>query len=53
MALKKLVFATSNPNKLAEVRAILDQQYEIVGLKDIGCEEDIPETSDTFEGMPG
>ena len=50
MALKKLVFATSNPHKLAEVRAILDQQYEIVGLKDIGCEEDIPETSDTFEG---
>ncbi len=47
---KKLVFATSNPHKLAEVRAILENIYDIVGLKDIGCEEDIPETSDTFEG---
>ena len=47
---KRLVFATSNPNKVAEVKAILGEQYEILSLKDIGCEEDIPETSPSFEG---
>lgn len=47
--MKKLVFATNNANKLAEVRALIPQ-WEIVGLSDIGCFEDIPETADTLEG---
>lgn len=46
----KLVFATNNKHKLAEVNKILGSQFEIVGLKDIGCNEDIPETADTLEG---
>ncbi len=46
----KICFATNNANKLREIREILPSQFEIVGLKDIGCLEDIPETSTTIEG---
>lgn len=46
----KIVFATNNQHKLAEVRQILGERFEVVGLKDIGCHEDIPETADTLEG---
>jgi len=45
-----LVFATGNPNKLKEVRALIGHKYTIKGLSDIGCTKDIPETSDTIEG---
>ena len=49
---KKLIFATSNVYKIKEVKALLgdDFEIEIGGLKDIGCEEDIPETQPTIEG---
>lgn len=46
----KLVFATNNAHKLQEVRQILGDRFEVVGLKDIGCNEDIPETAATLEG---
>jgi len=46
----KLVFATNNAHKLQEVRHILGERFEVVGLKDIGCHEDIPETAETLEG---
>jgi len=45
-----LVFATGNPHKVLEVKALLNERYEIKSLKDIGCEEDIPETSPSLEG---
>ena len=45
-----LVFATNNAHKLNEVRQILGNQFEVLGLKDIGCDVDIPETADTLEG---
>jgi len=45
-----LVFATGNPHKVLEVKALLNERYEIKSLKDIGCEEDIPETSLSLEG---
>jgi len=48
--MKKLVFATNNLNKTAEIRLALDGEYEVLNLNDIGCTEDIPETADTFEG---
>lgn len=48
--MKKLVFATNNAHKLEEIRAILDGKVEILSLKDIRCEADIPETADTLEG---
>lgn len=47
---KKLVFATNNKHKLFEVRILLKGEYEIVGLSDIGCTEDIAETSHSLEG---
>ncbi len=46
----KLVFATNNPNKLKEVRALLPSTIKLLSLTDIGCKEDIPETSPTIEG---
>lgn len=48
--MKRIVFATNNAHKLEEIRVILGTRYEVLGLKDIGCEEDIPETADTLEG---
>lgn len=45
-----LVFATNNPNKIAEIKAQLGDDYEFLSLKDIGCHEDIPETQPTLAG---
>lgn len=45
----KIVFATNNRNKLKEVKALLPD-FDILGLEDIGCKEEIPETSNTLEG---
>ncbi len=47
---RKLVFATNNAHKLGEVSAILGNQIELLNLKDINCNDDIPETADTLEG---
>lgn len=47
---QKLVFATNNQHKLEEVSAILGNHIELLSLKDINCETDIPETADTLEG---
>ncbi len=46
----KLVFATNNKHKLEEVSFILKDQMEILSLKDINCDVDIPETANTLEG---
>lgn len=46
----KLVFATNNTHKLLEVQQILGDKFEVVGLSDIGCHEEIPETAETLEG---
>jgi len=46
----KLVFATNNQHKLNEVRNMLGENFELVSLEDIGCTEDIAETSKTLEG---
>lgn len=48
--MRKLVFATNNAHKLEEIRAILGEKVEILSLKDIHCDIDIPETADTLEG---
>ena len=47
---QKIVFATNNAHKLEEVAAILGENYEVLSLREIGCEADIPETADTFAG---
>ncbi len=46
----KIVFATNNNNKLSEIRDILSSAFEVMSLNEIGCDVDIPETSDTLEG---
>lgn len=46
----KLVFATHNLNKLAEIKPLLPDSIELVSLADIGCEEEILETADTIVG---
>lgn len=48
--MKKLIMATNNEHKLREIRQILQGKFDVCGLADIGCHEDIPETSDTLEG---
>lgn len=45
----KIVFATNNQHKLQEIRDILGSEFEIVSLKDIGCDVDIPETGNILE----
>ena len=49
-----LVFASANANKIAEIGAklatISNNPLKIIGLTDINCHDDIPETRDTIEG---
>ena len=45
----KIVFATNNQHKLSEIRSILGEGFEVLSLKDIGCDVDIPETGTTLE----
>ena len=47
---KKLVFVTNNAHKLEEISQILGNKIDLLSLKDINCQEDIPETADTLEG---
>ena len=47
--MKKIVFATNNKHKLDEIREILGARFDVVSLKDISCDVDIPETGDTLE----
>lgn len=46
----KILFASQNVNKVKEISKLLPEHIEIIGLKDIGFTEDIPETADTLEG---
>jgi XTP/dITP diphosphohydrolase len=48
MKVKKIVFATGNPNKLKEIKSAINS-FEIVGLKDLGITEEIPETGNTLK----
>ncbi|CAM3947501.1 MULTISPECIES: non-canonical purine NTP diphosphatase [Flavobacterium] len=46
----KLVFASNNKNKIAEIQQMLPKEIQILSLEEIGCYDDIPETADTIEG---
>ncbi|MFI3280828.1 MAG: RdgB/HAM1 family non-canonical purine NTP pyrophosphatase [Rikenellaceae bacterium] len=46
----KIIFATNNAHKLAEVSAVLGPDFELVTPRDCGIFEDIPETAETLEG---
>lgn len=47
---RTLVFATNNAHKLEEMRKIVGEAVDVVSLKELGCEEDIPENEATLEG---
>lgn len=51
--MEQLVFATNNSHKVDEVKNKLGGMFEIKTLSEIGCTEDIPETSDTLRGNAG
>lgn len=46
----KICFATNNSKKIEEVKAALPSTIQLVSLKEIGCTEEIPETTPTIEG---
>lgn len=49
--MQDIVFATGNPHKLQEVKAILKlKNYNILSLADIGFHSEIEETAPTLEG---
>lgn len=43
-----LIFATNNQNKVKEIRAVLNNGFEIITLKEAGIDIDIPEPHDTL-----
>lgn len=47
--IKKLVFATNNAHKIEEVAQSVGNQFEILSLKDIHCNDEIEETGTTFK----
>jgi XTP/dITP diphosphohydrolase len=46
----KLVFATNNENKIREIRNILGRSFDLLSLKDLNIEDEIPENEPTLEG---
>ncbi|HET8861382.1 non-canonical purine NTP diphosphatase [Marivirga sp.] len=46
----KLCFATNNSNKIKEVSTLLGEDFKLVGLKDIGCNEELREDQNNLEG---
>lgn len=44
-----ICFATNNAKKLEEIRQLLEPQYQVKSLADIGCQEELPETGSTLE----
>ena len=44
-----IVFATNNAHKLEEIRQIMPYSLQVLSLKDIGCDVDIPETGATLQ----
>lgn len=45
----QLVFATNNAHKLRELDEILQGEFKLLSLNDIGCMDDIPETGNSLE----
>jgi XTP/dITP diphosphohydrolase len=45
----KLIFATNNNNKTAEVRKVLGNRFDVISLLEAGIDIDIPEPHDTLE----
>lgn len=48
--LHQLVAASNNAHKLSEIRPLVEPAVRILSLADIGCREELPETTNTLEG---
>ncbi len=48
--MKTIVFATNNHNKIREAQTLLGKQYTFLSLEEVGCLEELPETSPSLEG---
>ncbi|MEG2613632.1 MAG: RdgB/HAM1 family non-canonical purine NTP pyrophosphatase [Alistipes sp.] len=46
----KIIFATNNAHKLAEVQSVLGSDFSLVTPHQCGIDEEIPETQTTLEG---
>ena len=44
-----ICFATHNKNKLAELQSLIGDRIKLIGLDELGCHEDIPETGETLK----
>ncbi len=47
--MSRFVFATNNEHKLKEIIQLLNNNFEVLTLSQIGCFDDIPETGNTLE----
>ncbi|HYF69922.1 MAG TPA: RdgB/HAM1 family non-canonical purine NTP pyrophosphatase [Ohtaekwangia sp.] len=48
--MKKICFATNNENKVKEVWPLLQPDFLLLSLSEIGCHEELAETNKTLEG---
>lgn len=46
----ELCFASNNEHKLSEIRPLLEPDFRILSLSEIGCFEELEETQNTLEG---
>ena len=46
----QIVAATNNLHKLSEIRPLIEPDFRILSLEEIGCHEELPETMNTLEG---
>ena len=47
---KLIVFASNSKHKLAEVRSLMGDKYDVRSLAEVGCYIDIPEKASTIKG---
>ena len=45
----QIVAATNNAHKLSEIRPLIEPDFRILSLAEVGCLDDLPETHETLE----
>ncbi|MCQ2228493.1 MAG: RdgB/HAM1 family non-canonical purine NTP pyrophosphatase [Bacteroidales bacterium] len=48
--MKQLIFASHNKHKASEINALLNPDFQVSILDEVGISDDIPETADTLAG---
>ena len=46
----QIVAATNNEHKISEIRPLVEPDFRILSLQEIGCFDELPETQQTLEG---